>query len=52
MSVICILQIGTFGINDERLSWAQITAAGYYPLLVIVAVAMTIAGLGIWMRRD
>jgi hypothetical protein len=51
MLVICILQTGTFGINDERLSWAQIRAAGYYPFLVIVAVAMTIAGLGIWMRR-
>jgi hypothetical protein len=51
MLVICILQIGTFGINDERLSWVQIRAAGYYPFLVITAVVMTIAGFGIWMRR-
>jgi cytochrome b561 len=48
---LCILQIGTFQINGETLSWGQIRAAGYYPFLVIDALAMMIAGFGIWMRR-
>src|SRR5271169_4756813 len=48
---LCILQIGTFQINDETLSWEQLRAAGYYPFLIIDSLAMIVAGFGIWMRR-
>jgi hypothetical protein len=51
LSVISIFQIGSFRVNDEILSWRQIKAAGYYPFLVISGLAMTTAGIGIWMRR-
>lgn len=49
--VISIFQVGSFRINDETLSWGQVRAAGYYPFLVVSALSMTVAGIGIWMRR-
>jgi hypothetical protein len=52
MLVICTFQVGTFGVHGEQLSWARIRAAGYYPFLVISALAMALAGLGIWLRRS
>jgi hypothetical protein len=45
------LQIGSFRINEETLTWGQVWAAGYYPFLVVSALAMVVAGIGIWMRR-
>jgi len=42
---------GSFRANDEVLSWGQVRAAGYYRFLVISGLAMTIAGIGIWIRR-
>jgi hypothetical protein len=50
MLVISIFQIGSIRIFDETLSWAQVRAAGYYPFLLISGLAMTVAGIGIWMR--
>ena len=49
--VTSIFQIGSIRINDETLSWAEVRAAGYYPFLVTSGLAMTIAGIGVWMRR-
>lgn len=49
--VISIFQIGSFRVNDEALSWEQVRAAGYYPFLVISGLAMTMSGIGIWLRR-
>jgi hypothetical protein len=51
ISAASILQIGSFRINEETLTWGQVRAAGYYPFLVVSALAMTVAGIGIWMRR-
>jgi hypothetical protein len=51
MLVISLFQIGSFRIIDETLSWEQARAAGYHPSVVISGVAMTIAGIGIWIRR-
>src|ERR1700679_4334181 len=50
LSVISVFQIGSFRINSDVLSWVQIRAAGYYQFLVISGLAMTMAGIGIWMR--
>lgn len=49
--VMSIFQIGSFRINDETLSWEQLSVAGYYPFLVVSALAMTAAGIGVWLRR-
>jgi hypothetical protein len=49
--VLSIVQVGSIGINNEKLSWVEVRAAGYYPFLVICGLAMTVAGIGIWMRR-
>jgi hypothetical protein len=48
---LSIVQVGSIGINDETLSWAEVRTAGYYPFLVICGLAMAVAGIGIWMRR-
>jgi hypothetical protein len=48
---LCILQVGSIGINGETHSWVEVRAAGYYPFLVICGLAMAVAGVGIWMRR-
>jgi len=48
---LSVVQIGFIGVLGEKLSWAQVRAAGYYPFLIIFGVAMTTAGIGIWARR-
>jgi hypothetical protein len=50
MLALCLLQIGSIRINNERLSWLEVRTAGYYPFLVIGGLAMVVAGVGIWMR--
>jgi len=51
VSVMSIIQIGSIGIDGEKLSWPQVRAAGYYPFLIIFGLAMTAAGIGMWARR-
>jgi len=49
--VLSIVQVGSIGINNEKLSWVEVRAAGYYPFLVICGLAMVATGIGIWVRR-
>lgn len=51
LSVMSIFQIGSLRINDETLSWQQVRVAGYYPFVIVSALAVTAAGIGIWLRR-
>lgn len=49
--VLNVFQVGSIGINNETLSWVEVRAAGYYPFLAIFGLAMSVAGIGVWMRR-
>jgi hypothetical protein len=49
--VMSIFQIGSVRIDDEALSWGQIRGEGYYSFLIVSALLLTAAGVGIWLHR-